>query len=102
MFVNLTRVRTSDQTAEDVPRLVAEEMERWLREIDGYEGFLMLECEDTAVGLTFWRSREVAERHRRPRLEFRDRMIAIAGGEIEETIELEVAYARLPTSLSHD
>ena len=94
MFVNLTRVRTSGQATEDA-RMLAEEMEGWLEQIDGYEGFLMLTREGIALGLTFWESREVAERHRPARIEFRDRMIAIAGGEIEETIEFEVAYARL-------
>jgi heme-degrading monooxygenase HmoA len=94
MFVNLTRVKTSGE-ATDAARMVAEEMERWLEQIEGYEGFLMLTTEGTAVGLTFWENREVAERYRKTRLEFRDRMIAIAGGEIEETIELDVTYARL-------
>ena len=94
MFVNLTRVKTSGDATEDA-RMVAEEMERWLQQIEGYQGFLMLAQEGTAVGLTFWESREVAERHRQSRLEFRDRMIAIAGGEIEETMELDLIYARL-------
>ena len=94
MFVNLTRVRTEDEATE-AARMVAEEMETWLRQIEGYEGFLMLTREGTALGLTFWESREVAERHRPARIEFRDRMIAIAGGEIEDTMEFEVTYARL-------
>ena len=93
MFVNLTRVRTGDRSIEDA-QIVAEEMERWLQQIEGYEGFLMLIREGTALGMTFWESRDVAERHRTTRIEFRDRMLAVAGVEIEETIEFEVAYAR--------
>ena len=62
MFVNLTRVKTAAGQATDDARIVAEEMERWLQQIDGYEGFLMLVREGTALGLTFWQSRDVAER----------------------------------------
>jgi hypothetical protein len=99
MFVNLTRVRTGDRSIEDA-RIVAEEMERWLQQIEGYEGFLMLIREGTAIGMTFWESRDVAERHRTTRIEFRDRMLAVAGVEIEETIEFEVAYARFGPRLT--
>ena len=99
MFVNLTRVRLTDQGVVEA-RIVAEEMERWLRQIEGYEGFLMLVGEGTAVGVTFWENRDVAERHRAPRIEFRDKMLAIAGVEIEETIEYEVAYARFGPQLT--
>ena len=42
---------------------MAEEMTRWLRDIDGFDGFLMISREGTSIGLTFWESREVAERH---------------------------------------
>ena len=48
MFVNLTRVRMTDQGVEEA-RIVAEEMERWLQQIEGYEGFLMLVREGSAV-----------------------------------------------------
>src|SRR4051812_31474921 len=99
MFVNLTRVRITDQGVEEA-RIVAEEMERWLQQIDGYEGFLMLVGDGSAVGMSFWESRDVAERHRAPRVEFRDRMLAVVGVELEETIEFEVAYARLGQRLT--
>jgi hypothetical protein len=94
MYVSLTRVKTSDQPIENAT-IVAEEMMRWLREIEGFEGFLMLSREGTTVGLTLWKSREVAERHRVARMEFLDRMTSVANVEIEETVDYDVTFAHL-------
>jgi hypothetical protein len=98
VYVALTRVTTSDQPSE-VATIVAEEMERWLREIDGFEGMLMLSREGSTVGLTFWESRDVADRHRVARREFLERMTSIAGVDIEETVEYEVMFAGLAERL---
>ena len=95
MHVSLTRVSTSDQPIENAT-IVAEEMTRWLRDIDGFEGFLMLSREGTTLGLTFWESREVADLHRAARLEFLARVTAVAGVQVEEVVGYEVAFARLP------
>ena len=62
MYVTVTTADTSGEPIENAS-IVAEELERWLRETDGFEGFLMLTGENKAVGLAFWASREVAERH---------------------------------------
>ena len=94
MFVSCTRVRTSDQPIENAT-IVGEEMERWLREIDGFEGFVMLSREGTSVGLAFWESREVAERHRAARMQFIELMTSIAGVELEEIVEYELTFAQL-------
>ncbi|TMK66604.1 MAG: hypothetical protein E6G60_02755, partial [Actinobacteria bacterium] len=76
MYVSLTRVNTSDQPIANAT-IVAEEMVTWLRDIDGFEGFLMLSREGTTVGLTFWESAEVAQRHRVARMEFLERMTSV-------------------------
>ena len=55
MYASLTRVSTSDQPIENAT-IIAEEMLSWLREIDGFEGLLMLSREGTTLGLTFWRA----------------------------------------------
>jgi hypothetical protein len=94
VYVNLTRVKTSDQPIENAT-IVAEEMLRWLREIDGFEGLLMLSREGTTLGLTFWESREAAERHRVARMEFLDRVTAAADVEVEEIVDFQVAFAHL-------
>jgi hypothetical protein len=94
MYVSCTRVKTSDQPIENAT-IVAEEMMRWLRDIDGFEGFLMLSREGTTLGLTFWQSREIADRHRVARMQFLERMAAIARVEIEQIEEYEVSFAQL-------
>ena len=94
MFVSCTRVKTSDQPIENAT-IVGEEMERWLREIDGFEGFLILSREGSSLGLTFWQSRDVAERHRVARMEFIERITSIAGLEVEEIEEYELTFAEL-------
>jgi hypothetical protein len=94
VFVSLTRVNTADQPIGNAS-IVAEEMTSWLHDVEGFEGLLMLSREGTTLGLAFWESREVAERHRVSRLQFRDRMTSIAGVEIEEVLDYEVTFADL-------
>ena len=94
MYVSLTRVNTSDQPIVNAT-IVGEEMLRWFREIEGFEGLLMLSKEGTTLGLTFWESREVAERHRLARMQFRDRMTSAADVQVEETVDYEVTFAHL-------
>ena len=94
MHVSLTRVSTGDQPIENAT-IVAEEMVRWLRDIDGFEGFLMLSREGTTLGLSFWKTRETADRHRVSRMEFIDRMTSVADVQIEEIVDFEVTYAKL-------
>ena len=99
MYVSLTRVKTEDQPIENAA-IVAEEMLGWLREIEGFEGFLMLSKEGTTLGLTFWESREVAERHRVARVQFLDHMASVAGVQVEERDEFEVTFADLGPRLT--
>src|SRR3990170_605534 len=99
VYVSFTRVDTTASPVENAA-IVAEEMLGWLRDIDGFEGFLMLEGEATAVGLTFWESREVAERHRVARMQFVERMSSVAGVEIQERLDFEVAFAALSPRLA--
>ena len=80
--------------------IVAEEMLRWLREIEGFDGLLIVSREGTTLGLTFWESREIAQRHRVARMQFLDRMTTVAGVEVEETSEFEVALAELGPRLT--
>jgi hypothetical protein len=99
VYVSFTRVNTADQPIENAA-IVAEEMLRWLRDIEGFDGFLMLSREGTTVGLTFWESREVAERHRVARMQFVQRMTSVAAVEIEETTDFEVSFAELGPRLA--
>jgi heme-degrading monooxygenase HmoA len=94
MFVSSTRVSTADQPIE-LATIVAQEMTGWLRDIDGFEGFVMLAREGTTVGMTFWESREAADRHRVARMQFIERMSSVVGVEIEEMVEYQVMFAEL-------
>ena len=100
MYVSFTRVDTTASHAENAA-IVAEEMLRWLRDIDGFEGFLMLSREGTSIGLTFWESQEVADRHRVARQQFLERMTSVAGVEIEERTDFEVDFAELGPRLAN-
>jgi hypothetical protein len=95
MYVSLTRVNTGDLPIETAT-VVAEEMMKWFRQAEGFEGLVFLSREGTTVALTFWESREVAERQRVARMRFRDRMTAAAGAEVEETVDYTVTFAQFP------
>ncbi|HYK07136.1 MAG TPA: hypothetical protein VEW11_05150 [Gaiellaceae bacterium] len=98
MYVTLTTADTTGASMEDAS-VVGEEMARWLRDTDGFEGFLLLAGEEKAVGLAFWASRDVAERHNHARAQFRERMLSIAGVQIEDVADYEVAFAHLGPGL---
>lgn len=99
MYVHSTRVRTSDDSVGD-SSILAEEMLAWLRQIEGFEGLLMIARDDTVIGFTFWRSEEIAERHRAARMEFIGRLTSVVKVEIEETVGYDVTFASLNDSLS--
>ena len=99
LYVSLTTAKTTGQPNENAA-IVAEEMVRWLRDIEGFDGFLMLTQEGKAIGLSFWESAEVAARHRAARMQFIERMTSIAGVELEGTVDFEVAFASLGPRLT--
>jgi hypothetical protein len=98
VYVTVTTADTSGEPIENAS-VVGEEMDRWLRDTEGFEGFILLAAEGKAVGLAFWASREVAERHNHARSQFRERMLSIAGVRIEEVVDYEVAFARFGPGL---
>jgi hypothetical protein len=94
LFVSFTRASTADQPIENATML-AEEMHGWLRDIEGYHGFVMLSQEGTSIGLTFWDSRDIAEHHLAVRREFIERMTGVVGVQVEEMTGFDVAFADL-------
>jgi hypothetical protein len=100
VYVSLTRVSTSEQPTGNA-RIIAQEMIRWFRETDGFEGLLFLTKEGTTLALTFWDDREVAEQHRVSRMQFRDRVTEVAGVQVEETVDYEVSFAHLGPLRTH-
>ena len=73
-----TQAVTDEQDPIGVAAIAGEEMARWLRELEGFRGLLMLTSPETATTqvLSFWESREIAESHRASRLRLRDRVTA--------------------------
>ena len=94
MHVTIVRVGTGEQDI-STATIVGEEMLRWLRDLDGFVGLMMLSRTGTTLTLTFWESADVAERHRTVRKEFRERITAVAGVEIQEVEEFEVTFAHV-------
>jgi heme-degrading monooxygenase HmoA len=97
VFVSVTTTKGPPGQPLEVATIAGEEMLPWLRQIDGFEGLLMLSNEDeaTTLVLTFWRDREVAERHRAARMRFRDRVTAAVHVTVEATADYEVTFADL-------
>jgi hypothetical protein len=94
VYVSVTRVNT-DGLPPEATTIVAEEVHRWLDDIAGCAGFMMLSKEGTAVAISFWESREIAERHHLSRTQVRERATEVVGAEIEEVVEYDLVYARL-------
>ena len=94
MYVSITRCDTSGSSDED-GRIVGEEMDGWLSALEGYRGLMVVTRENETLGLAFWTSEELAERHSELRTEFRERMLSIAGVRILGTEGYEIDFARV-------
>jgi hypothetical protein len=94
VYVSLTTVATGDEPSENAA-IVAEEMLGWLRDVEGFRGMLMLYKEGTTLGLSFWESREVAERLLPLRMQFLERVTTVAAVDIQRVEGFEVAVAQL-------
>ncbi len=90
-----TQAVTDEQDPIGVAAIAGEEMARWLRELEGFRGLLMLTSPETATTqvLSFWESREIAESHRASRLRLRDRVTETVSVEVLDTQSYEVAFA---------
>lgn len=94
MFVSVTTVDTGDRPIEDAT-VVGEEMQTWLRDVEGFEGILLLSRDGTTLGLTFWDSEEAAQRARTMRMDFLERITSVAGVEVKSVDAYEVAFSAL-------
>jgi hypothetical protein len=99
VHVSVTRVSTGDLPTE-TGTVVAQEMMRWFRESEGFEGLIFLSRPGTTLAISFWESREIAERNVRARMQFRDRISEAAGVQVEDTTDYEVAFASFGSPLS--
>lgn len=101
MHVSVTRTKDLLGQPVEVATIAGEEMLRWLEQIDGFEGLLLLsnEADGTTLVLTFWESAEVAAEHQAARMRLRDRITATVNVEVEGTNDYEVTFAHLPRVL---
>jgi heme-degrading monooxygenase HmoA len=97
VHVSVTRTKGSPDQPTEIAAIAGEEMLRWLQQIQGFEGLLVLSNgpDGTTLVLTFWESREVADRHRAARMRLRDRVTATVDVQVEETVDYEVMLAHL-------
>ena len=80
-----------------VATMAGETMVEWLRDLEGFQGLLMLSNDETGVThvISFWENEEVAERSRVARLRLRDRITSTVSVEVQETEPYEVSFAEL-------
>jgi hypothetical protein len=97
VYVSITRTRGTPDQPVELATIAGEEMLPWLSEIEGFDGLLMLSDEAAAItlALSFWESREVAERHAAARAKFREGVTAAVNVTIEDTTGYEVTFAHL-------
>jgi heme-degrading monooxygenase HmoA len=100
MFATLTTTRgsTEERDMVAIAAIAGEEMARWLRELEGFVGLIVLSSRETGVTqvVSFWESSEVAEQHRPSRQRLRDKVISTVNVEIEETQSYEVSFVEFP------
>jgi heme-degrading monooxygenase HmoA len=96
VYAAITRATraTSENMAEEAV-MVGETMVTWLRDVEGFEAFLMLTDEETGAVqvIALWESKEIAEHHRAARARLRERISETAGVELGETVGFDVPYA---------
>lgn len=97
MHASMTTTRGSAEDMAAVATMAGETMVEWLRDLEGFEGLLMLSNDDTGIThvISFWESEDVAERSRVARLQLRDRITATVNVEVQETEPYEVSFAEL-------
>jgi len=102
VYVTVTRTKAQSDQPLEVSTIVGEEMTSWLRQIDGFEGLLLLSNEAGTINLalTFWKDRRVAEHHRVARRRLRERVTAAVHATIEEVVDYEVSFAELGARLA--
>jgi heme-degrading monooxygenase HmoA len=101
VHVSVTRTKGSPDQPLEIATIAGEEMLRWLQDIRGFEGLLMLSNEEgITLVLTFWETREVADHHRAARMQLRDRATATVNVQVEETVDYEVTFAHLGSGIT--
>jgi hypothetical protein len=85
MFANVVEVRGSVPDFDATAGMAGESLVSWLRQFDGYKGFIVLSDEEsgTARFMTFWADRHALEKSAHGRAQVRDQLAKTAGVDIE-------------------
>jgi len=99
VYAALTTTHGSNEDMRELAVAVGEEMYRWLCDLEGFRGLMLLTNEETGTSqvLALWESREVAEHQRASRLSLRDRVTAAVNVEVQDTVGYEVSFAQFTT-----
>lgn len=97
MFASMTTTRGSIDDITEVARMSGETMVDWFRDLEGFQGLLMLSNGETGTThvISLWTDGEVAERHRASRLRLRDLDTSTVDVEVQETESYDVAFAEV-------
>ena len=95
MHASLTRATVTDHVPEEFASLLGEEMTRWLQDIDGFLGLILISRPGETIGLSFWDSRETANAHRPARRQFIERMTGTVGVQVDEIVDYDVSFAEV-------
>jgi hypothetical protein len=99
VFVSVTTVDSKGRPIEEAI-LVGQEMDSWLREVEGFEGLMILHRDGTTLGVTFWESAEAAERQRTLRLQFLEKITSVVEVNVMDISEFDLAFARLSPAVA--
>lgn len=97
MHVTVTTTVGGRDQPDDAARLVGEEMRPWLDGLEGFHGILVLSGtpDDRTLVVTFWESKELADRHLAVRADFRERIAATVGVVVEDVSDFALVFADL-------
>jgi hypothetical protein len=84
-FASMATVKGPVEDFEAVVRMAAESLLPWIRQYEGYQGFLVLgDAESgTAHFVTLWENKEALDQSAHGRAQVRERLAKTAGAEIE-------------------
>jgi hypothetical protein len=99
VFVSVTTVDSGGRPLAEA-KVVGQEMEGWLRDVEGFEGLMILHKDGTTLGITFWESAEAAERQRTLRVQFLERITTMVDVDVQNIDEFQLAFAQLSPSVA--